>query len=154
MLQANHQHTNKYIKHVTSKPITTTIRENGTDEYEHANIQAFAIEPCRMLNREPSILRTFCRLKTCVYKSAWQSGRESEVIQTVWCEVALACENLTNKYITYKTVMSRTANGRVRRLTYKCDLQKVCKQIRIAKEKLLLYMWYKFEQCHIYICGQ
>ena len=61
-----------------------------TDRYENAHRQAVAIEFSRRLEHELSILRTFCKLKTCVYKRARQSGQESVRIQSALCEVA--CE--------------------------------------------------------------
>ena len=56
-------HTNKYIEHDPSKPITTSIREK--DKYQNAHIQAVAIDSSRRRVPEPSTLRTFCRLKAC-----------------------------------------------------------------------------------------
>ena len=46
----------------------------GSDKYENEHILAFAMEFSRRRDYEPSTLRTFCRLKTCVYKRARQSG--------------------------------------------------------------------------------
>ena len=43
-------------------------------------------------------------------------------------------EDLTNKYSAYKKVVSRIANSRVRRIKYKCGLQKGYKQIIITNE--------------------
>ena len=40
----NKIHTNKYIEHEPSKPITTKMREKGEDKYENAHIQAITIE--------------------------------------------------------------------------------------------------------------
>ena len=59
-----------------------------TDKYENAHRQAVAIEFSRSLEHELSILRTFCKLKMCVYKRARQSGQESVRIQSALCKVA------------------------------------------------------------------
>ena len=37
-------HTNKYIEHDKSKPITTSIKEKRRHKYNNAHIQAVAIE--------------------------------------------------------------------------------------------------------------
>ena len=55
-------HTNKYIEDDPSKPLTTSMREKGTDKYENAHIQAVAIEFSRRRKRETSALRTLVRL--------------------------------------------------------------------------------------------
>ena len=82
-------HTNKYIEQDSSKPITTNIREKGTDKCENTLIQAVAIEFSRRREREPSASRTFVRLFVLDYKSVRQSRRRVVVIQSDLCEDAL-----------------------------------------------------------------
>ena len=53
-----------------------------------------------------------------------QSSLQLVVIQTVLCEVAVGCEDLTNKCIAYKKVVSKLANSGVRKVTSKCVLRK------------------------------
>ena len=40
----NKIHTNKYIEHDPSEPITTSMRQKGTNKYENAHTQRIAIE--------------------------------------------------------------------------------------------------------------
>ena len=47
-------HTNKYIEHDPSKPITTSMREKGKDKYENAHTKAVEIEFTRRREQEPS----------------------------------------------------------------------------------------------------
>ena len=56
--------------------------------YENEHTIVFAIEFFTRQDHEPSTLRTFCKLKTCVYKRARQSGQQSVRIQSALCEVA------------------------------------------------------------------
>ena len=67
------QYVHKYIEHDPSKPTTISMREKGTDKYENANTQVVAIEFSRRREREPTTLRTFCRLQVCAHKRAKQS---------------------------------------------------------------------------------
>ena len=83
----NKIHTNKYIEHDLSKPITRSIRKKGTDKYENAHIQAVAIEFSRRREREHSTSRTFVRLKVLDYKRARQGRRQSVRFQSDLCEV-------------------------------------------------------------------
>ena len=118
--------------------ITQQHQAWGKDKYENAHIQAVAIEFSRKKEGEPSTLRTFYRLKKCVYKEARQCGQwvSYNSISLLWSCVFedRRCEGLTNKCIAYKNVVSRTVNSRMRKITNKCGLQKSCKQIRIRKE--------------------
>ena len=66
-------HTNKYIEHDQSKPITTSMKEKGTHKYENACIQAGAIEFSRSGEREPSDAKIFVRLFVLGYKRTKQS---------------------------------------------------------------------------------
>ena len=61
----------------------------GTELYENAHTQAFAIELSRTRDHEPSLLRTFSRLQTCVCKRARQSRQQSVVIQSALCEIVI-----------------------------------------------------------------
>ena len=58
------------------------------DKYENAQAQAVTIEFPRRQERELSTLKTFCRLKVCAYKKARQSGQQSVLIPSAFCEVA------------------------------------------------------------------
>ena len=133
-------HTDKYIQHVPNRTTITSMREKVTDKYEkwqkYAHTQAVGIELSRRWDREPSTLRMFCRLKACVYKKAIQRQRVRSNISFVWSCVLedWRYEDLTNKCIAYKKVVSRTANSRVRRIMNKFCFQKCCQQIRITKE--------------------
>ena len=60
----------------------------GIYKYENAHAQAIMIEFSRIQERESSTLRTFWRLKVCVYKKARQSGQQSNISQSVLYEVA------------------------------------------------------------------
>ena len=61
-----------------------------TDKYKNAHTQALAIKFSRRRDHETSALRTFCRLKSCVYKRSRQSKQQSVVFQSTLCEVAVA----------------------------------------------------------------
>ena len=61
-------HTNKYIEHDPSIPITTNMREKVLDKYKNAHIKAFVIEPSRRREQEPSASRMFVRLIVLEYK--------------------------------------------------------------------------------------
>ena len=56
-------HTNKYIKHYTSKLMTTSMREKTTDKYKNAYIQAITIEYLRRKKRKLSPCTMFDRLR-------------------------------------------------------------------------------------------
>ena len=82
-------HTNKYIKHLPNKPITTnTTYTNG------------AIEFMRRREPEPSTLRIFCRRKVCAHKKTRQNGQESLVIWSAFKVLPYVC--LMNKCSAYK----------------------------------------------------
>ena len=63
----NKIYTIKYIELDPSKPITTSLRKEGTDKYDNKHIQAVAIEFSRRQERKPSALRTFVRLFMLFY---------------------------------------------------------------------------------------
>ena len=59
-----------------------------TDKYENAHTKVVAVLS-RRRDREPSILRTFCKLKACIHlKRQNKAGNESVRIQSVLCKVA------------------------------------------------------------------
>ena len=65
------------------------MREKGTDKYENAHMQAVAIEFSRRRECEPYASRTFVRLFVLDNKRTRQSTRQSGVIQSALCEVAV-----------------------------------------------------------------
>ena len=70
-------HTNKYIEHDSSKPITTSLREKGIDKYENAHIQAVTIKFARSREREHFASITSVRLFVLDFKRARQSENKS-----------------------------------------------------------------------------
>ena len=61
-------HTNNYIEHDPSKPITISMSEKGIDKYQNAHIQAAVIEFSRRQECEASASRTSVRLFVLDYK--------------------------------------------------------------------------------------
>ena len=81
----------------------------------------------RRRDYEPSTLRTYCRLKVCVYKKARQGGIQSKVMVSVSLWSCMFEDRL-------QKVVSGTAKSRVRGIANMCGLQNGCKQIEITKK--------------------